>query len=202
MILTPGFTRSSQPWMFFGLPLRTTSTTTDWVRIPLVGVLFHVAATCLLSTRRCTSGSREKCTTSACRPPSTARLWSPEAPYEVSKATFFPSDVLFQSAITCLFACSRIEQPTRLSAPMADATTAAFHFLFTFMRMRVTRSCSWAVSGVNGGSKSSRLLGFTGLPSAFHVLGRRRVASHTVLAPDPAPASGPSLVLTPHGRSM
>src|SRR3954454_14535967 len=108
MILTPGLTRSAQPLMCFGFPLRTTMTTTDWVRMPLVGVSFQVVATCLLSTSRWTSGSREKCTTSALRPPSTPRLWSPDAPYDVLKVTALPSAVLFQSAMTCLLACSRI----------------------------------------------------------------------------------------------
>src|SRR3954452_6022846 len=116
MILIPGFTRSSQPWMFFGLPLRTTMATTDWVRMPLVGVLFQSAETCLLSTSRCTSGSSERGTTSAFCPPSTARLWSPDAPYDCWKVTPLPSLVLLKSAMTFLFACSRIEKPTTLTA--------------------------------------------------------------------------------------
>ena len=49
-ILTPGLTRSSQPLMSLGLPLRTTITTTDWVRMPLVGVDFQSSATSLAST--------------------------------------------------------------------------------------------------------------------------------------------------------
>src|SRR6478736_4576541 len=52
MILTPGLTRSSQVWMCFGLPLRTTITTTDWVRMPLVGVDFQSSMTCLLGCSR------------------------------------------------------------------------------------------------------------------------------------------------------
>src|SRR3954453_4557936 len=115
MILNPGFARSSQQWMFFGLPLRTTMATTDWVRMPLVGVLFQSAETCLLSTRRCTSGSSERGTTSAFCPPSTARLWSPDAPYDCWKVKPLPSLVLLKSAMTFLFACSRIENPTTLT---------------------------------------------------------------------------------------
>src|SRR3954454_647059 len=157
MILTPGLTRSSQPLIFLGLPLRTAITTTDWVRMPLVGVFFQLGDTCPLSTRRVTSGSREKCTMSALRPPSTARLWSPEAPYDVSKVTAFSSEVSCQSAVTVLLACSRMEKPTRLSdsdelslprselpphparamTPTADAATAAFHFALTEMVLLV-----------------------------------------------------------------
>src|SRR4051794_21079613 len=94
---------------------------------------------------------------SALRPPSTARLWSPEAPYDVSNVTPFPSEVFSQSAVTVLFACSRMEKPTRLSdsdelslAPVdvpphpasamtatADAATAAFHFALTVMVLLV-----------------------------------------------------------------
>ena len=80
MISTPGFTMSSQDWMLSGLPLRTTKTTTEDVAMPLVALSFHVESTMPESTRRVTSVSSEKCTTSASRPPSTARLWSPEAP--------------------------------------------------------------------------------------------------------------------------
>lgn len=45
MISTPGFTRSSQPWMFLGLPGRTTMTTTDEVAMPWVALSFHPAST-------------------------------------------------------------------------------------------------------------------------------------------------------------
>ena len=85
MILTPGLTRSSQVSMFFGLPLRTTITTTDWVRMPLVGVDFQSSATSFSSTSFCTSGSSERWTMSASWPPMTARAWSPDAPYDCLK---------------------------------------------------------------------------------------------------------------------
>src|SRR3954454_13292311 len=194
MILTPGFTRSSHPWMFLGLPLGTTSTTTDWVRMPLVGVSFQVSETCLLSTRRCTSGSNEKCTTSALRPPSTARLWSPEAPYDVSKPTSLPSEVLFQSAMTCLLACSRIEKPTRLrvsepdplapdevppqparaTTPATDAATAAFHFMLicdSFLFRWPSQGSTAFLSPVD----YSPLLDYT---CCFALWDGRRVATH------------------------
>src|SRR6476620_3060692 len=148
MILTPGLTRSSQVWMCFGLPLRTTITTTDWVRMPLVGVDFQSSATSFSSTSFCTSGSRDRCTMSAFWPPITARAWSPDAPYDCWKSTPLPSEVLFQSAMTCLLGCSRIEKPTRFTvsllsdaelppphparanAPTTVPATAAFHLRF------------------------------------------------------------------------
>ena len=43
-ILTPGLIRSSQLVMCFGLPLRTTMTTTDWVQMPLVALSFQSLA--------------------------------------------------------------------------------------------------------------------------------------------------------------
>src|SRR3954453_19740447 len=132
--------------MFFGLPLRTTITTTDWVRMPLVGLFFHLESTSFASTSFCTSGSSERCTTSAFWPPITARAWSPDAPYAWLNTTFLPLEVLAKSEVTCLLACSRMEKPTRLilspalpaapelpphavSAIIATAapTTAVFH---------------------------------------------------------------------------
>ena len=80
MILTPGLTRSSQVLMCRGLPLRTRKTTSESVRMPLVGVWFQLLSTRPASTSDATSGSSERCTSSACRPPATARDWSPEAP--------------------------------------------------------------------------------------------------------------------------
>ena len=78
---TPGLIRSSQVLMFFGLPLRTANTTTEFVTKPVVLVLVPVLATRLpASTSLSTSGASESATTSACRPASTARAWSPEAP--------------------------------------------------------------------------------------------------------------------------
>ena len=165
MIFTPGFTRSSQVLMPLGLPLRTTITTTDWVRMPLLALSFQSEATSFSSTSFCTSGSSERCTMSAFWPPSTARLWSPEAPYDCLKVTPEPAEVLLKSAMTCLLACSRIEKPTRLtvppppleapvlppqpdsaSAPTREAAAAAFHF----MVMSLLVSVSQPLAGVSG----------------------------------------------------
>ena len=63
----------------------------------------------------CTSGSSERCTSSAWRPPSTARLWSPEAPYDVVNLTSLPASVSWKSAITGSLAVFSTEKPTTLS---------------------------------------------------------------------------------------
>ncbi len=72
-------TRSSQPLMFFGLPLRTIRTTTESVTLPLYWFWFQPLSTMSASTSRVMSGSSENSTTSAGSPPSTARDCSPDA---------------------------------------------------------------------------------------------------------------------------
>ena len=148
MISTPGLTRSSQVWMLSGLPLRTTKTTTEDVAMPLVGVSFQSAATSPASTRRVTSGSREKWTTSASRPPSTARLWSPEAPYDVLNVDVLAGvgllEVLEDGLVGRLEdreaddadACSSelqlplAEHAVKASTPATEAATAALILMF------------------------------------------------------------------------
>src|SRR4051794_41209696 len=98
--LTPGLSRSSQPLMCFGLPLRTMNETSDVVTKPLYGVAVGQSLdTRPALTSRSTSGARENVTTSAFRPASTARLWSPEGPKEVLKPTSLPADVLRKSGM-------------------------------------------------------------------------------------------------------
>src|SRR3954465_9794581 len=91
--LTPGLSRSSQVWMFFGLPLRTMRLTTDFETKPLVGVAAQSSATSPALTRRSMSGASENATTSAGRPDSTARLWSPDAPKDSLNVTPLPASV-------------------------------------------------------------------------------------------------------------
>src|SRR3954453_7456492 len=114
MILTPGLTRSSQVLMPSGLPLRTRNTTSESVRMPLVGVWFQLLSTSPAETRDATSGSSERWTSSACRPPATARDWSPEAPYEVVNFTSLPASVFWKSAMTGSLAVFSTEKPTML----------------------------------------------------------------------------------------
>ena len=57
---TPSLRRSSQVWMFSGLPGRTAKTTTESVTMPLYSFWFQSASTSPASTRRVTSGSSEK----------------------------------------------------------------------------------------------------------------------------------------------
>src|SRR3954447_12657832 len=115
-ILTPGLTRSSQPLMPLGLPLRTTIATTDWVTTPLLGPDFQSSATSFSSTSLVTSGSSDKWTSSASSPAMTARLWSPDAPYEVLKVTSLPASVFWKSLRTCSLAVFRTEKPTTLTS--------------------------------------------------------------------------------------
>ena len=75
---TSSFTRSSQVRMFFGLPFRTMKTTTDFVTKPSYSFWFQSCPTSPASTSLVMSGSSENSTTSAGKPPSTARDCSPE----------------------------------------------------------------------------------------------------------------------------
>ena len=76
----PGLTRSAQPVMFFGLPGRTASATTERVTMPFVGVALQSAATSFSSTSFVMSGSSDSAAMSVGRPAMTARAWSPELP--------------------------------------------------------------------------------------------------------------------------
>src|SRR5437763_4994215 len=87
---TPGLTRSSHPAMCFGLPLRTTKTTTESLEIPFCGLASQLLETIPALTRRDMSGSVEKATTSAGCPLATARLCEPEAPNDWLNATPLP----------------------------------------------------------------------------------------------------------------
>src|SRR5581483_10542688 len=71
---TPGFTRSSQVRMCFGLPFRSTKTTTDFETMPLCAFDAHDRSTSFELTSRSMSVDTEKFTTSAGRPAATALL--------------------------------------------------------------------------------------------------------------------------------
>ena len=90
---TPGLIRSSQPVMCLGLPLRTTSTTTESLENPLYGFAFQFLATIPSLTRRVMSGVVENATTSAGWPESTARLCEPDAPNDWPNDTPLPAEV-------------------------------------------------------------------------------------------------------------
>ena len=79
--------------MCFGLPLRTTSTTTESLENPFSGPEFQFAETMPSLTRRVTSGVVEKATMSAGCPESTARLCAPEAPKDWLKLMPLPPGV-------------------------------------------------------------------------------------------------------------
>src|SRR5437660_12260578 len=84
---TPGFTRSSQVRMCFGLPLRSTKTTTDFETMPWYAFSSQLLSTSPADTRRSTSVEIEKLTTSAGRPAVTALLCTSEAANEVVNLT-------------------------------------------------------------------------------------------------------------------
>src|SRR6476660_3555783 len=100
--------------MFLGLPLRTTRETTDPNGMPLVASAFQSLATLLALTRRVISGSTEKLTMSAGLPSTTARDWSPEAPYEVVTATPLPSSVAANAGMILLQPGSGTAYATRV----------------------------------------------------------------------------------------
>src|SRR5258706_4421502 len=104
----PGLARSSHVLMFFGLPGRTAKTTMDEEMIPLFGPEFQLGSI-RVGTSRVMSLCTEKCTMSAASPFWTARLWSPEAPYEVLNVTLLPSLNLAHSWTAALFAVSATE---------------------------------------------------------------------------------------------
>ena len=62
---TPGLIRSSQVVMFFGLPLRTTNTTTESLDMPLAGLASQLLETIPSLTSRVMSGVVENATMSA-----------------------------------------------------------------------------------------------------------------------------------------
>src|SRR5260370_20291015 len=76
---TPGFTRSSQVRMCFGLPFLSTKTTTDFETMPRYAFLSHVLSTRPAETRRSTSVAIEQFTTSAGQAAATAFLCTPGA---------------------------------------------------------------------------------------------------------------------------
>src|SRR5829696_7318966 len=121
---TSSRTRSSNVWMFFGLPFRTTRVTTESVTIPLYWFLFQAAETSPASTSRVMSGSSENATTSAGWPASTARLWSPDPPNEVVKSTFLPSSVFWYAAMICSYASWGVEYATRASVTFSSSDDA------------------------------------------------------------------------------
>ena len=98
---TPGFTRSPQSRMCFGLPFRSTNTTTERVTIPCQRFLFQLGLTSFAFTSVATSGSSEKATTSACRPFTTACAWSPDGPYACVKPTPLPAFVFWKASMSC-----------------------------------------------------------------------------------------------------
>src|SRR3954451_17122594 len=106
---TPGLIRSAQLLMCLGLPLRTANTTIESVTKPLYLSAFQSLATRPFFTSLFTSGWRERATTSAGRPASTARSWSPEAPYDWVKPTPLPAAVFWKAGMIFWYASWGVE---------------------------------------------------------------------------------------------
>src|SRR5262245_51601431 len=106
---TPGLIRSFQVLMCFGLPSRTTKTATESVTIPFVGPRFQPFETRPAFTRVVTSGASENSTTSAGSPFRTARLWSPDGPYDWVKLTPCPAWVFWNAGMIVLYASRGVE---------------------------------------------------------------------------------------------
>src|ERR1700724_1025278 len=84
---TPLFTRSLQVVMCFGFPLRTTNETMELVTKPLVAFWFQLELTMPALTSLVMSGVKDKLTTSAGRPSTTAVACDPDAPKDWEKDT-------------------------------------------------------------------------------------------------------------------
>src|SRR4029079_16698351 len=107
--LTPGLSRSSHVWMFFGLPLRTMRLTTDFETRPFVGVFAQSFATRPALTRRSMSGASENVTTSAGRPASPALCCSPEWPKDSLNVTPLPACVFWNCGMTSSYTTCGVE---------------------------------------------------------------------------------------------
>ena len=96
---TPDLTRSAQVVMCLGFPLRTTNETMELVTKPLVAFLFQLGLTMPALTSLVMSGVREKLTTSAGRPSTTAVACDPDAPKDWEKVTPCPALVASKAVI-------------------------------------------------------------------------------------------------------
>src|SRR5207248_4242842 len=96
----PGLTRSSQPVMCFGLPLRTTSATTESEGMPLDPTVYQLLETIPALTSRVTSGVVENATTSAGWPDATARLWAPDGPNDWLNESPLPAEDCAKAAVS------------------------------------------------------------------------------------------------------
>src|SRR5690349_23297922 len=88
---TPGLTRSFQPWMWSGLPGRTTKATTESAAIPPYGAVVQFLATSPASAIASMSRPVERKATLAGWPATIARAWEPDGPYDCVKETPCPA---------------------------------------------------------------------------------------------------------------
>src|SRR5947209_6405077 len=112
---TPGLIRLSQPVMCFGLPLRTTSPTTESLEMPCSALASQLLATIPSLTSRVISGVVENATTSAGWPESTARLCDPDAPNDSLNPTPLPAEVRSNAPVSASYAFFGVEYATSAS---------------------------------------------------------------------------------------
>jgi hypothetical protein len=108
-IWTPALSRSFQVLIFFGLPSRTTKTTTERVTMPRNLPLFQFCGTSFFWTSALMSGASENATMSAFNPEATARLCSPDAPYDCEKLTSLPTAVFWNAEVSWPYASRGVE---------------------------------------------------------------------------------------------
>jgi len=80
--------------------------------MPLYWFAFQSEATSFAFTRRSMSGESENATMSAFCPAATARLWSPEAPYDWVNFTFLPAGVAWNALMIFVYAACGVEYAT------------------------------------------------------------------------------------------
>src|SRR5215207_198916 len=113
---TPDFVRSGQSLSFFGFPDRVPITTTESVTKPLYWFWFQLASTMPAWTSLVMSGSSENSTTSAVWPACTARLCSPDPPYDWVKVMFLPVVVFWKALMIFSKAACGVEYETSASS--------------------------------------------------------------------------------------
>ena len=146
---TSGRRRSFQLLIFFGLPSRTTKTTTEFVTIPLYDCFFHFASTFPAATSSSMSGASDSVTTSASRPALIARVCSPDAPYDCEKLTPSPAWVFWNSGMSLPYASRGVEYATRLSF-VSELRSGAAAPIPAVAASAVTRSARAPTRAVRG----------------------------------------------------
>ena len=95
--------------MFFGLPLRVVMTATESVIMPLYWLAFQFGVDQLGLDQPVDVGRERERHDVGAWPAATARLWSPEAPYDWVNVTFLPAAVSWNALMSCGYAACGVE---------------------------------------------------------------------------------------------